>query len=49
MILLLVGLILAGFGLKILHPMLWLFVLLSGLTVAQRIRRTWQQLPEGDK
>ena len=46
MILLLVGLILAGWGLKVLRPMLWAFVVLSGLTVAQRIRRTWQQLVE---
>ena len=45
-ILLLVGLILAGWGLKVLHPMLWTFVVLSGLTVAQRIRRTWQQLTD---
>jgi CDP-diacylglycerol--glycerol-3-phosphate 3-phosphatidyltransferase len=46
MILLLLGLILSGWGLKVLHPMLWAFVVLSGLTVAQRIRRTWQQLVE---
>jgi phosphatidylglycerophosphate synthase len=49
MILMLVGLILAGFGLKVLHSMLWIFVVLSGLTVAQRIRRTWQQLDEDDQ
>ncbi len=44
MILLLVGLMCTGWGLKVLHPMLWIFVVLSGLTVAQRSRRTWQQL-----
>ena len=49
MLLLLLGLIISGLGVKILHPMLWVFVVLSGLTVAQRIRRTWQQLPEGDQ
>lgn len=49
MILMLVGLILAGWGVKVLHPMLWTFVVLSGLTVAQRIRRTWQQLDEYDE
>lgn len=45
MIFLLLGVLLAGFGLKTLLPMLWGFTVLSGLTVAQRIRRTWQQLP----
>ena len=44
MILMLAGLILHGWGVKVLHPMLWVFVVLSGLTVAQRSRRTWQQL-----
>lgn len=44
MILLLAGLILTGWGLAVLHPMLWAFVVLSGLTVGQRILRTWQQL-----
>ena len=44
MILAILGIGLAGFGLPVLHPMLWIFVVLSGLTVAQRIRRTWQQL-----
>jgi CDP-diacylglycerol--glycerol-3-phosphate 3-phosphatidyltransferase len=48
MILLLAGLILAGWGLKVIFPMLWSFVVLSGLTVGQRIRRTWQQLDEAD-
>lgn len=49
MILMLVGLILAGWGVRVLHPMLWTFVVLSGLTVGQRIRRTWQQLDEDDE
>ncbi len=49
MILLLAGLILAGWGLKVLHPMLWVFVVLSGLTVGQRIRRTWQQLTDDNQ
>jgi len=46
MILMLLGLILVDWGLNVLHPMLWAFVVLSGLTVAQRILRTWQQLGE---
>lgn len=33
-------------GLTVLLPVLWVFVVLSGVTVAQRIRRTWQQLPK---
>lgn len=45
MIVALVGIILAGFGLPVLIPMLWVFVVLTGLTVLQRIRKTWQQLP----
>lgn len=49
MILMLIGLILHGLGLKVLHPMLWVFVVLSGLTVAQRVHRTWQQLVEEDE
>ncbi|MDJ0663707.1 MAG: CDP-alcohol phosphatidyltransferase family protein [Acidimicrobiia bacterium] len=48
MILMLVGLILHGWGLNVLRPMLWVFVILSGLTVAQRSRRTWQQLGAED-
>ena len=44
MILVLLGVLLEGFGLPVLMPMLWIFAILSGLTVAQRIRRTWQQL-----
>ena len=45
MILALAGIGLAGLGLPILHAMLWVFVVLTGLTVLQRIRKTWQQLP----
>lgn len=45
MILALVGIGLSGFWEPLLIPMLWIFVVLSGLTVAQRIRKTWQQLP----
>ncbi|MFQ5553913.1 MAG: CDP-alcohol phosphatidyltransferase family protein [Acidimicrobiia bacterium] len=48
MILALAGIGVSGIfdlGLKVLMPILWVFVVLSGLTVAQRIRRTWQQLP----
>lgn len=44
MILMLIGLIIHGLWLKVLFPMLWIFVVLSGLTVAQRSLRTWQQL-----
>ena len=44
MILVLTGVLLEGFGLPVLLPMLWIFAILSGFTVAQRIRRTWQQL-----
>jgi len=46
MILMLAGLFVHGLGIKVLRPMLWVFVVLSGLTVAQRSRRTWQQLGE---
>jgi phosphatidylinositol phosphate synthase len=49
MILMLAGLILHDWFGKVLHPMLWIFVVLSGLTVAQRSRRTWQQLVEDDE
>jgi phosphatidylinositol phosphate synthase len=45
MLLALFGIGIAGFWEPILIPVLWLFVVLSGLTVAQRIHRTWQQLP----
>lgn len=46
MLLVLVGVGVSGLvgGNKVLFPALWLFVSLSGFTVAQRIRRTWQQL-----
>jgi len=44
MILALAGVGLEGLGLPTLLPTLWIFVVLSGFTVAQRIRRTWQQL-----
>ena len=44
MILILVGIGVDGFGLPVLEPVLWIFVLLTGFTVVQRIRRTWQQL-----
>ena len=33
-----------GGGTKVLLPVLWVFVLLSGFTVLQRIRQTWLQL-----
>ena len=45
MILALTGVFFAGFWDQVLLPMLWIMVILTGLTVAQRIRRTWQQLP----
>ena len=45
MLLCLIGVVLAGFGLNVLEPMLWIFVVLTGLTVVQRTRRTLQQLP----
>jgi len=44
MILLLVGLMAIGLGIDIMEPLLWVFVVLTSLTVAQRIRKTWQQL-----
>jgi CDP-diacylglycerol--glycerol-3-phosphate 3-phosphatidyltransferase len=44
MLLILVGLMAIGLGLNIMEPLLWVFVVLTGLTVAQRIRKTWQQL-----
>jgi len=44
MILILIGTIIVGFGAPIMEPLLWLFVILTGFTVAQRIRKTWQQL-----
>lgn len=45
MILALLGIGLEGLGLPVLDPMLWIFVVLTALTVTQRIRKTWQQLP----
>ncbi len=51
MILALVGVIVAGIGMRygwgeaVLYGMLWLFVVLTGLTVVQRTRKTLQQLP----
>lgn len=44
MILILLGLMAVGLGLDILEPLLWIFVVLTGLTLAQRVRRTYQQL-----
>jgi CDP-diacylglycerol--glycerol-3-phosphate 3-phosphatidyltransferase len=44
MILILIGIIIVGLGAPILEPLLWVFVVLTGFTVAQRIRKTWQQL-----
>lgn len=44
MILILLGAGLVGLGLPIMEPVLWVFVVLTGFTVFQRIRRTWQQL-----
>jgi phosphatidylinositol phosphate synthase len=44
MILILLGVGLVGLGLPIMQPVLWVFVVLTGFTVLQRIRRTWQQL-----
>lgn len=44
MILILAGIGVDGLGLPILEPVLWIFVALTGFTVVQRIRRTWQQL-----
>jgi len=45
MILALSGILVAGVFPQVLTPVLVVFVVLVGLTVAQRIRRTWQQLP----
>jgi len=43
-ILALLGIGLAGFGLPVLLPMLWIFVALTTVTVGQRIWNTWRQL-----
>lgn len=45
MILAVLGIFFAGFWEPILYGMLVVFVVLSALTVTQRVRRTWQQLP----
>jgi len=45
MILAVLGIFFAGFWEPILYGVLVIFVVLSALTVAQRVRRTWQQLP----
>ena len=44
MILILVGTVVVGAGVEIMEPVLWVFVILTGFTVLQRIRKTWQQL-----
>ncbi|GMR02594.1 MAG: archaetidylinositol phosphate synthase [Acidimicrobiia bacterium] len=44
MILILLGAIVVGAGVPIMEPVLWVFVVLTGFTVLQRIRKTWQQL-----
>ncbi len=44
MILILLGMMAVGLGLEIMEPLLWVFVVLTSLTVAQRILKTWQQL-----
>ena len=44
MILILIGTMVVGGGLAIMEPLLWVFVVLTGFTVLQRIRKTWQQL-----
>jgi len=44
MILILLGTILVGAGVPVMEPLLWVFVALTGFTVLQRIRKTWQQL-----
>jgi hypothetical protein len=51
MILALVGIGVAGIGINsdwgegVLYGTLWVFVVLTGLTVLQRMRKTLQQLP----
>ena len=44
MIVIILGVGLEGFGLPALYPALWALTVLTGLTVAQRIRKTWDQL-----
>ena len=44
MILVLTGVMIVGMGVDMMEPLLWVFVILTGFTVFQRIRKTWQQL-----
>jgi len=44
MILILIGTMIVGAGAPIMEPVLWVFVVLTGFTVLQRIRKTWQLL-----
>lgn len=44
MILILTGVMIVGLGVDMMEPLLWVFVVLTGFTVFQRIRKTWQQL-----
>lgn len=44
MILILTGVGFVGLGLPIMEGLLWVFVVLTGFTVFQRIWKTWQQL-----
>jgi CDP-diacylglycerol--glycerol-3-phosphate 3-phosphatidyltransferase len=44
MILILTGVMIVGMGVEMMEPLLWVFVTLTGFTVFQRIRKTWQQL-----
>jgi len=44
MILILTGVMIVGMGVEMMEPLLWVFVVLTGFTVFQRIRKTWQQL-----
>jgi CDP-diacylglycerol--glycerol-3-phosphate 3-phosphatidyltransferase len=44
MILILAGTALAGLGVPVMEAVLWVYVILTGLTVLQRTRRTLQQL-----
>jgi CDP-diacylglycerol--glycerol-3-phosphate 3-phosphatidyltransferase len=44
MILILTGVMIVGMGVDMMEPLLWVFVVLTGFTVFQRIRKTWQQL-----
>lgn len=44
MILILIGTMIVGAGAPIMEAVLWVFVVLTGFTVLQRIRKTWQLL-----